>query len=173
VTSILNRFLFCDAKPDVAAFHPLRPQMFNVEDCETGHEYGLKLWQKTGTDRDEDLRHIWRHEMRQVERVMATSGAHEVIVDIIEILEDSSYFGILLDHTGTPLDVLLQQVPQRHWLRDLDSARARVLLWCNAIQLTQALGLVHAQGLVHGRLDASAVMTEGADIPDFRLANFE
>jgi hypothetical protein len=151
----------------------LRPQLFHVEDQETGREYALKLWQKTGTDRDEDVRHIWRHEMRQVERVMATSGAHEVIVEVLEILEDPSYFGILLDHSGTPLEVLLEEVPHGHWLRNLGSARARILLWRNAIQLTRALGLVHSQGLVHGRLDSGAIMTEGADSPDFRLASFE
>lgn len=172
--NILARFRFIDDAPDRRAFHPLRPQLFEVEEHETGREYALKLWQKTATERDDDdLRLIWRHEMRQVERVMATAGAQEVIVDVLEVLEDESYFGILLDHTGTALEALLKEAPRNHWLRNLDTARARTLLWRNAIQLARALGLVHAQGLVHGRLDPAAVMTEGSDSPDFRLTRFE
>jgi len=173
MTAILARFRFIDEARGRHAFHPLRPQLLEVEEHETGREYALKLWQKTGTERDEDLRLIWRHEMRQVERVMATAGAQEVIVDVLEVLEDESYFGILLDHTGTALESLLEEAPRNHWLRNLDTARARTLLWRNAIQLVRALGLVHAQGLVHGRLDSAAVMTEGSDSPDFRLTRFE
>jgi AAA domain len=173
VTAILARFRFIDEAPGHRTFRPLRPQLFEVEEHETGREYALKLWQKTGTERDEDLRLIWRHEMRQVERVMATAGAQEIIVDVLEVLEDESYFGILLDHTGSPLEALLESAPRNHWLRNLDTARARTLLWRNAIQLAHALGLVHAQGLVHGRLDSAAVVTEGSDSPDFRLTRFE
>lgn len=171
--TILARFRFIDDGPERRAFHPLRPHLFEVEEHETGREHALKLWQKTGTERDEDLRLIWRHEMRQVERVMAIAGAQEVIVDVLEVLEDESYFGILLDHTGTALEALLEEAPRNHWLRNLDTARARTLLWRNAIQLARAIGLVHAQGLVHGRLDSAAVMTEGSDSPDFRLTRFE
>ncbi|WP_245496535.1 AAA domain-containing protein [Lichenibacterium ramalinae] len=40
-------------------------------------------------------------------------------------------------------------------------------------RLVQALGIVHAQGLVHGRVSADSVMTEGSDEPDFKLAAFE
>ena len=36
-----------------------------------------------------------------------------------------------------------------------------------------ALGIVHAQGLVHGKLSADVVMTEGMDEPDFQLGEFE
>jgi hypothetical protein len=40
-------------------------------------------------------------------------------------------------------------------------------------RLVVALGIVHAQGLVHGQLSADTVMTEGADEPDFQLTGFE
>lgn len=111
--TIFAQFRFIDEAPERRAFHPLRSQLFEVEEHEMGREHALKLWQKTGTERDEDLRLIWRHEMRQVERVMATASAQEVIVDVLEVLEDESYFGILLDDTGAPLEALLEQVTSR------------------------------------------------------------
>ena len=40
----------------------------------------LKYWDKTGSPIDADLRELWRHEMRQSERVRAFPRADEVIV---------------------------------------------------------------------------------------------
>jgi hypothetical protein len=39
--------------------------------------------------------------------------------------------------------------------------------------LVEALRILHAQGLVHGRLDKRAVVSEGADQADFLLSGFE
>ncbi|RDJ00743.1 DNA helicase [Rhizobium phaseoli] len=151
----------------------LRSAMFEVEDKVTGQERVLKLWHKTGTDVDDDLRGLWRHEMRQVQRVMAYTGAREVIVDILEFVEDDENFGVVLERVGRPLDERLKRAPKSHWMRNLGAPRPRALLWRNIQRLVTALGIVHSQGLVHGRLSPEVIMTDLTDEPDFQLGGFE
>jgi hypothetical protein len=146
---------------------------FEVVDTASGRERSLKLWRKTGTSADEDLRQLWLHEMRQVQRVMSYAGAHEVIVDILEFVEDEEEFGILLEHGGQPLELKSQRASRQHWLKNLGAPRPRSLLWRNIKRLVEAIGIIHSQGLVHGKLSAASVMTDGSDDPDFKLTGFE
>ncbi len=53
----------------------LRPALYEVDDRATGITRNVKLWRKTGTPVDEDLRELWLHEMRQIQRVMSYAGA--------------------------------------------------------------------------------------------------
>src|SRR3984893_14030710 len=151
----------------------LRSAMFEVEDRLSGLERCLKLWRKTGTPVDEDLRQLWLHEMRQGQRVMSYAGARDVIVDVLEFVEDDENFGVVLERVGQPLSEKRKRVSRAHWLRNLNARRSRVLLWRNMRRLVVALGIIHAQGLVHGRLTADVIMTEGSDEPDFQLGGFE
>ena len=49
-----------------------------------------------------------------------------------------------------------------------------MILWRNLRRLAEAVGAVHGQGLVHGRIDARAIYTAGAATDaDFRLGGFE
>jgi hypothetical protein len=56
-----------------------------------------------------------------------------------------------------------------HWLKNINASRSRALIRRIAV----ALGIVHAQGLVHGKLDADVIMTTDAEEPDFQLSGFE
>ena len=150
-----------------------RSFLFEVEDRTNGAARILKLWRKTGTSVDEDLRRLWLHEMRQVQRVMSYVGARDLIVDIMEFVEDEAHFGVLLDRIGQPLSEKLRRVTRQHWLKNLDAPRPRTLLWRNMRRLASALGIVHAQGLVHGKLTGDVVMTEAAEEADFQLGGFE
>lgn len=147
--------------------------LFEVIERSTGEEYSLKLWRKTGSSSDADLREVWRYEMRHVERVMGHSGAHGVIVDIIEFVEDAHDFGVLMERAGQPLSALLKRVNRGHWLNTLSVPAHRVRLWQNIRRIVMALGIVHAQGLVHGGVNEDAVFTEGSKEPDFQLSGFE
>ena len=111
--------------------------------------------------------------MRQIQRVMSYAGAHEVIVDILEFVEDDDHFGVVLERIGQPLAERRKRASRQHWLRNLGGQRPRALFWRNIKRLVTALGIIHAQGLVHGRITADVVMTEGADEPDFQLGGFE
>ncbi len=151
----------------------LRGSVFPVYDRLTEMDRGLRVWKKTGAAIDSDLRELWLHEMRQVRRLMASAGAPEVIVDLIEMVEDDKEFGILIEDAGQSLALMRSRAGRGHWLLNLRAGRSRTLLWQNVRRLAQALGLVHGQGLVHGTLSAHAVMTRGALDADFRLTGFE
>lgn len=168
-----KRFTFQDAAVATGDRRVLRSAQFAVVDELSGHERNLKLWRKTGGDVDADLRELWVHEMRQVQRVMSYAGARDVIVDVIEFVEDEENFGVVLEHAGQPLGYKRDRVSRQHWLKNLGAVRSRSLLWRNLKRVSSALGIIHAQGLVHGHIDLNAIMTEGADEPDFQLTGFE
>lgn len=167
------RFTFEDQAVAAGDRKALRSAQFAVFDEVTGFERNLKLWRKTGTEADSDLRDLWVHEMRQVQRVMSYSGARDVIVDVIEFVEDEENFGVLLEHTGQPLAFKRERVSTHHWLKNLGAVRARSLFWQNFKRVVRALGIVHAQGLVHGNIDSNAIMTDGSEDADFQLTGFE
>lgn len=168
-----ERFEFLGDAVAIGDRRALRPQQFTVVDRSTGLERSLKRWRKTGQAADDDIRELWRHEMRQVQRVMSYAGARDVIVDILELVEDQESFGVLLEHGGQPLSTRRVRVPSQHWLRNLGASRPRALFWRNIRRLVTALGIVHAQGLVHGGLTSDCVMTHGDEEPDFQLTGFE
>ncbi|QKC90602.1 DNA helicase [Mesorhizobium sp. NZP2234] len=168
-----TRFVFLGDAVAPGEKKALRSAQFEVLDQTTGFERNLKLWRKTGNSVDADLRQLWLHEMRQVQRVMSYAGARDVIVDILEFVEDSENFGVLLEHAGQPLSAKQLRVSRQHWLKNLGAPRPRTLFWRNIRRLVTALGIVHAQGLVHGTISAGCVMTEGSEDPDFQLTGFE
>lgn len=171
--SLEDRFEFIGDAVAAGDRAALRSALFDVKDKVSGAERSLKLWRKTGTPVDEDLRQLWLHEMRQVQRVMSYAGARDVIVDVLEFVEDGENFGVVLERVGQPLNERRRRVSRQHWLRNLAGPRPRTLLWRNIKRLVNALGIIHAQGLVHGRITADVVMTEGVDEPDFQLGGFE
>ena len=134
----------------------------------------VKFWEKTGSSVDADLRELWRHEMRQNERVRAFPGASEVVVEVTSSGETSDAFFVAMPGDLAPLEHAARFVRPGHWLKALQVPRQRLTLWGNVRRLALALGAMHGQGLVHGRLDRRAVFTAGtATQPDFRLGGFE
>jgi AAA domain len=156
--------------PDTAA---LKSGVVQAVHRRTGDPVLLKFWQKTGSEIDQDLSDIWRHEMRQADRVRAFPSADDVVVEVIEHGEASDAFYSAMAGEMTPLDHLSRYSRPNHWLRTLQSRRRRAILWQNAARIGKALGAVHNQGLIHGRLGAAAVFTSGSEQPDFRLGGFE
>ena len=107
----------------------LRSALFRVVEKATGAERALRVWRKTGTAADDDLRQLWAHERRQVERLIATAGASEVIVGVLEFIEDDQEFGVVLEDAGEPLSRYRERASGEHWIRDLRVPRNRILLW--------------------------------------------
>jgi hypothetical protein len=70
LASLDDRFVFPEAAVAPGDREALRSSIFEVEERATGSERTLKLWRKMGGDLDQDLRELWRHEMRQVTRII-------------------------------------------------------------------------------------------------------
>lgn len=172
-SALRDRFAFQGDALDGGDARVLRGAIYEVEELATGVERTLKLWRKTGTGLDTDLRQLWLHEMRQLQRLMAYSGARRLIVDVLELVEDDDHFGVVLERVGQPLETRRRAATRQHWLKNLTAPRSRALFWRNIRRLGEALGIVHGQGLVHGSISTMTVMTEGADEPDFLLGGFE
>lgn len=155
--------------PDSAA---LKSALIRAKDRDNGDPRIVKYWEKTGTPIDNDLREIWRHEMRQVERVCAYPGAEEVIVEL-EHGETSDAFYLAMPGELGILDHVREHSRGGHWLHSLGTVRSRAVLWWNLQRLAQALRAVHSQGLIHGHLDGRSIFTASETEPDFRLGGFE
>ncbi|ABD89452.1 AAA domain-containing protein [Rhodopseudomonas palustris] len=159
------------SSPNTAA---LKSAVIRAIDRRTGDPVVLKYWEKTGTAVDTDFRELWRHEMRQSERVRAYPRADEVVVEVLASGESDDAFYIVMPSDVAPLEHASRFVRPDHWLRALQGPRQRALLWKNLRRLAESLGAVHGQGLVHGRIDGRAVYSTGAaTTPDFRLGGFE
>lgn len=90
IQKLRDRFEFVDDLPNVEEQAALEPLLVAVEERTTGQECALKLWRKTETPVDKDLRQLWSHEFRQVERLMGYAAAHDVIVDVLGLVEDNA-----------------------------------------------------------------------------------
>lgn len=159
------------SSPNTAA---LKSAVIRAVDRRTGDPVVLKYWEKTGTAVDADFKELWRHEMRQSERVRAFPRADEVVAEVLASGESDDAFYITMPSDIAPLEYASRFARPDHWLRALHGPRQRVLLWKNLRRLAEALGAVHGQGLVHGRIDGRAVYSAGAATKaDFRLGGFE
>ena len=151
----------------------LRPGLIEATDRTTGEDRTLKIWHKTGTPADAELRELWRHERLQVERVMSYPGADDVIVGVVGMIETSDAFCVLHEPGTVTLHARLRRAPPRDWIRGLKLPFNRVILWSNLARLAKGLAILHGHGLVHGRIDTFAISTGGGQTPDFRLGGFE
>lgn len=168
--SLSDRFEFDEDALASGDKDALQGTLWRVFDEENGSaERRLRTWRKTGTAIDEELRYLWRHEMRQVRRLMRYRDASDVIVDVLEELEDDEEFALLLADRGDPLTWTLR----RGRPREVPSGRKRILVWQNLARVARALGILHDQAIVHGRLTLDCIFTEGGREPDFRLSGFE
>jgi len=104
---------------------------------------------------------------------MSTAGAAELVVNVLAFVEDEAEFGVVLEDAGIPFSRLRERADRHHWIRHLGVTANRIVLWRNLARVAQALGLLHAQGMIHGRLVPSAIMTYGDRVPDFKLTGFE
>lgn len=171
--ALRERFDFpSDWSPPVSAT-PFRSCLVDVKVAGGDAERTLRLWRKTNTSADKDMRALWRHEIRHVQRVMSYADARDVLVEAVEFVEDDAFFCVVLIRAGEPLAKLLETASPRFWMRRLAEHGARMLFWKNIRRLAVAIGILHAQGLVHGNICPSVVMTGGFEEPDFRLTGFE
>jgi len=168
-----ERFEFQGDGSGISEGTTLRSALFSVVERCTGAERGLRVWRKTGTSADRDLRQLWEHERRQVQRLMSTEGAADLIVNVLEFVEDDDEFGVVLEEAGLPLKRLREKADRYHWIAQLEVVANRIVLWRNIARVAQAVGLLHSHGMVHGAILPDVIMTRGDRVADFKLSGFE
>src|ERR1700691_4279385 len=68
-----------------------------------GERYLLRLFKKTGTALDEDLKGLVTRGLRRVRRVLSSRRARQLLVEVLEIVEDQNELGILMVDPGSPI----------------------------------------------------------------------
>lgn len=134
----------------------------------------IRTW--SGGAQDEDLREIWRNELRVLHRLGGAPGAEDFIARLVDAGEDKQGFHIALSvGDRRPLAVLLasQRSGSIEWLRRPTAPANRRRLWRNLHRIVQGLEILHEQGLLHCNIDVWSVLTTGGDEPDFQLTGFE
>jgi len=111
-----ERFEFRGDGLNVADVPALRSAVFPVFDKQAGTERALRIWRKTGGPIDADLRKLWLHERRQVQRLMSSAHAAEFIVGVLDFVEDDDEFGVVLEDAGGSLSRLVSRATPNHWL---------------------------------------------------------
>ncbi len=75
--------------------------------------YLLRLFKKSGTALDEDLKRLIAGGLRRVRRVLSSRRARQLLVEVLEIVEDQNELGILMIDPGSPICGSSQRVRAR------------------------------------------------------------
>lgn len=158
-------------QPDIASG---RPGIAEAHHRESEDRVVVKEWRRGSRNPSEDLREVWRHEVRQLHRLAGYPGAEDNIVMLYEAGEDTSGFYLILNAgRRSPLQSFLDPSRGQHWIKYPRQQSNRLLLWHNLKRIAAGLNVLHSQGILHRNLDAWAVFTAGIDEPDFLLTGFE
>jgi DNA polymerase alpha-associated DNA helicase A len=136
-----------------------------------GEHYLLRLFKKTGTALDEDLKRLITRGLRRVRRVLSSRRARQLLVEVIGIVEDQNELGVLMVDPGGPICGSLHRVRARE--SRLLATIGRRVFWRNIGRVAEGLALCHDAGIVHGAVSEHAIFSHADDNYDFRLGNYE
>ena len=164
------RFRFADvAFP--GGIEGLNSQLRFATGVADGEHYLLRLFKKTGTALDEDLKRLITRGLRRVRRVLSSRRARQLLVEVLEIVEDQDELGILMVDPGSPICGSSHRVRTR---KDrLLTTTGRKVFWRNIVRVAEGLALCHDAGIVHGAVSEQAIFSHADDKEDFRLGGYE
>ncbi|MES0098729.1 AAA domain-containing protein [Mesorhizobium sp. M0019] len=136
-----------------------------------GEHYLLRLFKKTGTPLDEDLKRLITRGLRRVRRVLSSRRARHLLVEVLEIVEDQNELGIIMVDPGGPICGSSHRVRARH--SRLLTTTGRKVFWRNIVRVAEGLALCHYSGIVHGTISEHAIFSHGDEKEDFRLGGYE
>ncbi|WP_175984085.1 AAA domain-containing protein [Burkholderia vietnamiensis] len=138
----------------------------------TGHPVLIKTWARD--ESDDEIREIWRNEIRQLHRLAGYPGVSDYIVELQGTGEDETGFHLVLSPgQRRPLASLLRDDHSGTWSARAKVPQDRMTIWRNLQRIANGLDLLHSQGLLHRNLNAWSVLTAGKEEPDFQLTGFE
>ncbi|QDC36395.1 AAA domain-containing protein [Sphingobium fuliginis] len=151
-----------------------RPGIIGAAHVVTGVPVIVKEWpRRQGLD-DSELEEIWRHEVRQLHRLVSYPGARESLAVLLDSSEEKDAFYLVLScENRVPLQTLLEGNRGQYWFRAPRTPRNRLRLWEEFNRLAEGLEILHAQGILHRNIDAWSVLTSAGQEPDFLLTGFE
>ena len=138
---------------------------------EDGEPYLLRLFKKTETALDEDLKRLITRGLRRVRRVLSSRRARELLVEVLEIVEDSHEIGILMVDPGSPICGSSRRVRDREGR--LLTPDGRKVFWRNIARVAEGLALCHDAGIVHGAISEHVIFSRRDEMEDFRLGGYE
>lgn len=147
-----------------------------------GESFLIKYWPRNSSTEDHILENIWQHELRQLQRLKGYPGVGDYIVYPVEAQKNKKGFYLVLNSEGRfPLSFFTKRttlsLPKNsHWLTRLKEPTKRIRFWKNIFRVTNAIALLHAQGLLHRHLDENSILTyeyASDDYNDFQLTGFE
>lgn len=136
-----------------------------------GEHYLLRLFKKTGTALDEDLKRLITHGLRRVRRVLSSRRARQLLVEVLDIVEDQDEIGILMSDPGSPICGSSHRIRARE--SRLLTTTGRKAFWRNIVRVAEGLALCHDAGIVHGAVSEHAIFSHSDEREDFRLGGYE
>ena len=146
-------------------------QLCSATGIADGEHYLLRLFKKTGTALDDDLKRLITRGLRRVRRVLSSRRARQLLVEVIEIVEDQDELGILMLDPGDPICGSSRRVQTRH--ERLLTTTGRKVFWRNFSGVAEGLALCHDAGIVHGAISEHVIFSHVDDKIDFRLGGYE
>jgi HKD family nuclease len=173
-SAFLSRFKLDDRLLQKGVVKSGRASMVGAVDRVTGNRVIIKQWRRNTGIAGVELHELWRQELRHLHRLAGYPGARQYIVPLLDSSEeDESFFLALGSGQRLPLQVVIDDASDNHWLKQPRSDANRMTIWSNLYRIACGLNLLHMQGLLHRNLDAWAIYTSGDDSPDFQLTGFE
>ncbi|MDO7928396.1 AAA domain-containing protein [Pseudomonas sp. KFB-139] len=155
-----------------------RPSIYSAE--KNGELFLIKHWKRSKQIQDNEVEAIWLHELRQLHRLKGYPGAEDLIATLVEHGRDTNGFYLVLDaQERIPLSQILNNrilLRRPHWVKKLKQPSSRSIFWKNIIRISDAIDILHTQGLLHRQLDEEAILTSSTlhhDGRDFQLTGFE
>lgn len=168
--TLASRFRFAED-----SFHveggTLESRLRPATDIQTGEHLLIRLFPKTGTAIDEDLRRLVDSGLRRMRRVLSSRRARSVLVEVTEIVADEQELGIVMLDPGPPLRSSPRRTQARRQLCMTNGGRRQ--FWQNIYRVLEALTYCHDAGIVHGSINEYAIFSKDDQALSYRLGSYE
>lgn len=149
----------------------LESRLRTATDVERGEHCLVRLFPKTGTAIDADLRRLFDGGLRRIRRVLSSRRARDVLVDVVEVVEDQHELGIVMLDPGAPLRGSPRQIMARRQSCMTNGGRHQ--FWMNISRVLEALTYCHDAGIVHGAIDEYSIFVGDDSSISYRLGGYE